>query len=115
MHEFSLVSSVITMVEQSAKEAGASKVTSICIVAGDLSQVVDEAMDFAFEALSEGTLCEGAKLEIEHVRPRSRCMDCQKEFDHDVYHRRCPECDSLFTELIRGKELFIDHIELDIL
>ncbi len=115
MHEFSLVSSVITMVEQSAKEAGASKVTSICIVAGDLSQVVDEAMDFAFEALSEGTLCEGAKLEIEHVQPRSRCMDCQKEFDHDVYHRRCPECDSLFTELIRGKELFIDHIELDIL
>ena len=114
MHEFSLVDAILSTVNESAAEAGATRVLSIDIVVGDLAQVVDEAMDFAFEALSEGTLSEGAELNIQHVPPRSRCTDCGAEFEHGVYTRRCPECDSPFTELLSGREMYIDHIEVDL-
>lgn len=114
MHEFSLVGAILETVNESAKQAGAQRVVSIDIVVGDLSQVVDEAMDFAFDALSVGTLSEGAELRIEHVHPRSRCMDCGAEFEHGLHTRRCPECDGPFTELLSGREMYIDHIEVDL-
>ncbi len=114
MHEFSIVDSILATVNSSAESAGALRVISIDLVVGDLSQVVEEALEFAFEALAEGTLSEGAELRVERVRPFSRCMDCGSEFEHDVYRRRCPGCDSPFTELLRGRELYIDHIEIDL-
>lgn len=114
MHEFSLVASVIETVEESARQAGATEVLKVRVVAGELTQVVEEAMRFAFEALRGGTCCEHADLVLELVGARSRCLDCGREFAHDPLHRKCPSCGSAFTEIIAGRELFIDSIEVDI-
>ena len=114
MHEFSLVASIIDTVDESARQAGASDVIKVRVVAGELTQVVEEAMQFAFEALRPGTSCERAELELSFVAPRSRCLDCGHEFAHDAYHRKCPACGGLFTEIVAGRELFIDSIEADI-
>lgn len=69
---------------------------------------------FAFEALSEGTFCEGAELEITMVKPKSRCLECGAEYEHDRFHMLCPTCNSFATELIAGRELQIDSIEVDL-
>jgi len=113
MHEFSLMQSVLDTVESSAHEAGAVRVTAIRLIIGEMSEVVFDAMEFAFEALSEGTLSEGAELSMQSVKPRSRCGVCGEEFTHDRYHWACPRCDSLATELLAGRELFIDSIEIE--
>ena len=83
------------------------------VVIGVLVQAVEEARNFAFEALSEGTICEGAELNMTFVKPKSVCQDCGCEFEHDVFHNKCPDCGSIFTTLIQGKELYIDKIEVD--
>ncbi len=114
MHEFSLMDSILTTVESAAKDAGASRVTEIDLLVGELAQVMDEAMTFAFEALSADTICAGATLRLKTVPPKSRCEECGCEFEHDVFHKRCPKCDSPSTTLIAGKELLIDKIEVDI-
>ena len=113
MHEFSLVASVIETVDESARQAGATKVLKVSVVAGELTQVVEEAMNFAFEALREGTCCADAELELRFIEPRSRCADCGIEFTHDAFHRKCPACGSMFTEIIAGRELYIDSIEAE--
>ena len=71
-------------------------------------------MRFAFEALSEGTMCESAELEITMIPPVSICAECGNEYEHDRFHMLCPECGSSFTQLIQGKELQIDSIEVDL-
>ncbi|MDR0350097.1 MAG: hydrogenase maturation nickel metallochaperone HypA [Coriobacteriales bacterium] len=114
MHEFSLMQSVLASVESTAKEAGAEQVTEIRLVIGEMREVIPDAMEFAFEALAPGTLCEGALLAMTTVKPRSRCTQCGHEFEHDRFHHACPACDSLVTELIAGKELYIDTIEVDL-
>ena len=43
----------------------------------------------------------------------SRCVECGHEFTHDRFHVMCPECGG-FADLIEGKELRIDSIEVDI-
>jgi hydrogenase nickel incorporation protein HypA/HybF len=113
MHEFSLMQGVMDAVDASARAAGASRVLEVRLRIGELAEVVDDAMQFAFEALSPETLADGGQLIIEHIEAKSRCAACNSEFKHDRLHWSCPNCDSLATELISGKELYIDSIEIE--
>ena len=114
VHEFGLMQSVLGNVEAAAGEAGAQRVCEVRLVIGEMREVIPEAMEFAFEALTPGTLCDGATLTITMIRPRSRCAQCGKEYEHDRFHWMCPACGSLATELVAGKELYIDAIEVDL-
>jgi hydrogenase nickel incorporation protein HypA/HybF len=114
MHEFGLMQSVLENVEAAARDAGAERVCGIRLVVGQMREVIPDAMEFAFEALIPETLCQGATLTIKTVKPRSRCLQCGKEFEHDRFHWMCPACDALATELLAGRELYIDAIEVDL-
>ena len=94
MHEMSIIAGVLDAVVPSAQQAGADRVLSITLRIGDMTEVIDEALEFAFEALTEGTLCEGAELVVNKVYPSSVCFECGVEFDHDRFHRVCPACGS---------------------
>lgn len=97
-----------------ARQNNATKITGIALRIGDMTMVVPEAMQFAFEALSEDDpLLDGATLEMEFVTPRSRCLDCGTEFEHDRFHNHCPNCDSAATMLIAGRELEVASMEID--
>jgi hydrogenase nickel incorporation protein HypA/HybF len=78
-----------------------------------MTEVVDIALQFAFEALSPGTMAEGATLVINQVPAKSRCLECGAEYDHDRFQMICPECGALNVELLQGRELRIDAIECD--
>jgi hydrogenase nickel incorporation protein HypA/HybF len=114
MHEFGLMQSVLENVETAAREAGAERVTEIRLVIGEMREVVPDAMEFAFEALAPDTLSAEGRLVMTMVSPRSRCSQCGHSFEHDRFHRACPACDSLATELVAGRELYIDAIEVDL-
>ena len=114
MHEMSIVAGVIDAVVPSAEQAGAERVLAITLRIGDMTEVVDEALTFAFEALTENTMCDGAQLEVVKVHPRSLCLECATEFDHDRFHRTCPSCGSYETMLLTGRELEIESIEVDL-
>ncbi len=113
MHEFSLMTGVLDAVEASARENNAQHIIEIRLVIGDMAEVLEDAMDFAFEALTPGTLAEGARLTMTRVTPESRCLACGTEFEHDRYHFACPQCDSLATELMAGKEMYIESMEIE--
>ena len=97
-----------------ARNAGATKALEIDLSVGVMTEAVEDALRFAFEALSEGTMCEGADFKINMIQPVSVCLECGNEFEHDRYHVTCPQCESGFTQLIAGKEMQIDSIEVDI-
>ncbi len=114
MHELGIMTGVMDAVETSAKEAGATKVLKISLSVGEMTEAIEDALRFAFDVLIEGTMCEGAELEIAMVKPKSRCHECGAEYEHDRFHMLCPECGGFATELIAGRELQIDSIEVDI-
>lgn len=98
---------------EAAEKAGATRITEIRISVGELTEVVEFALQFAFEALTPGTMAEGATLVVTHVAAKSRCLDCGHEYEHDRFTMVCPQCDSLMVELLQGRELLIDSIETD--
>lgn len=113
MHEFSLMMGVLDAVETSAKENNAQRILEVRLVIGEMSEVLEDAMSFAFEALTPGTLAEGARLSMTKVVPKSRCLACGEEYEHDRYHLACPQCDSLVTELLAGREMHIESMEIE--
>ncbi len=114
MHELGIMTGVVESVEEAARNAGSSKVLKVSLSVGVMTEAITDALQFAFEVLQEGTLLEGAELEITMVEPRSQCLECNAEYEHDRFHMTCPECGSGFTRLIAGRELAIDSIEVDI-
>lgn len=108
---------VLDAVEESARQAGATKVLKVSLSVGEMTEAIEDALVFAFEALQdleEHELSRGAELAITMVRPKSHCLECGAEYEHDRFHMLCPECNSFATELIAGRELQIDSIEVDI-
>lgn len=114
MHELGIMTGVMEAVDASAKDAGAEKVLKINLSVGVMTEAIEDALQFAFEAISEGTLSEGAELNITMVQPKSECLECGHVYEHDRFHRTCPKCDNFATKLVAGKELQIDSIEVDI-
>ena len=110
----SLIQGVLDSVLPVARDNGATNISSIALDIGEMTMVVPEAMEFAFEALSdEEPLLDGCELTMNFISPRSRCLDCGHEFDHDRFHLRCPDCDSGATMRLAGREMHIASIEIE--
>lgn len=117
MHELGIMSGVMDTVEQAAAEAGALRVLKVTLSVGEMTECIEDALVFAFEALQEleeYPLSHGAELEINMVSPKSRCLECEAVYEHDRFHMTCPECGSPLTELIDGRQMQIDSIEVDL-
>lgn len=115
MHELGIMTGVMDAVTKSAHDAGADKVLKVTLSVGEMTECIQDALEFAFEALTEDDpFVRDAELTINMIKPKSRCLECGAEFEHDRFHMFCHECDSFATELLAGRELQIDSIEVDI-
>lgn len=114
MHELGIMTGVMESVEKAARGAGADRVLKVSLDVGVMTEAIEDALQFAFEALSENNpYFEGATLEVTMIEPKSICTQCGNEFNHDRFHMLCPECGSPFLQLLEGKELQISSIEVD--
>lgn len=114
MHEVGIISGVLDAVDKSVAANHADKVYAVNLSVGEETEVIKDCMDFAWEALTPGTVCEGAELHVNMIKPKSVCLACGNEFEHDRFHNDCPKCGSYETQLIAGHELTIDSIDVDI-
>jgi len=112
MHELPITKQIVKIAQEHGLKARASKIERIRLVVGERSGYIGESIQMYFDVISEGTLCEGAKLEIESVKPKLRCPTCGTLFERLPYRFDCPACgtDGEPTEI--GREFYIDSIEV---
>lgn len=113
MHEMGITQGILDASFEAAKNADAEKITEIRISVGELTEVVEFALQFAFEALTPGTMAEGATLTVNHISARSHCNECDVDYDHDRFQMVCPTCQSFNVVQLQGRELHIDSIETE--
>lgn len=112
MHELTIAENIKKVVEESIKDR-AAKVRKIKLQVGRLTAVVPESLRFCFQFTAEGTSVEGAELEIEEVPVRGRCQRCGSDFTIDEPVFICPLCGSNQIELLSGRELMVESIEIE--
>lgn len=114
MHEMGIAEGILTSSLDAARQASALRITAVNVTIGDLTEVSEDALQFAWEAIVPGTLAETSTLTIMMMRATSGCADCGHEWEHDRYSgSQCPACDSFAIMLRSGRELRIDSIEID--
>ena len=105
--------SALSLALDQARQAGAGHVHVIRLRIGALRGVVPDALQFAFEALTPGTLAEGAQLAIENVPARFWCGQCAREFESEDMFADCPQCGRPSGELRAGREMEVASLEID--
>jgi hydrogenase nickel incorporation protein HypA/HybF len=114
MHELSIANTLVELVEQQLSSHSDSKVRSVRLLIGALSCVHREALEFSFELVTEGTLLQGAHLEIESVPVTVYCPVCDSvEPLEGIQSFRCPRCQTPTADIRSGRELELHSIEVD--
>ena len=75
MHELWAVESLVQVIEQEGRNLGFSRVKQVRVKVGPLSHFESDALRFCFDAVSKGTIAEGACLELETVSAEGRVWD----------------------------------------
>ena len=113
MHEQSIVESLLALAIEKAEKVKASKILRIYIVVGELSGVVEESVNFYFSFLSRDTIAAQASLFFMHIPAQLRCRNCNTVFVPEKLDFHCPNCKEQQIEIIAGRELYIDSIEVE--
>jgi hydrogenase nickel incorporation protein HypA/HybF len=113
MHEYSIALNIIDIALKTAKDAGAAKINEVELEVGILSGVVIEALEFALESAIKNTLLENAKININRIKARAKCNNCNTEFEPEDFIAECPVCSSFDFKIINGRELRVKSINVD--
>lgn len=115
MHEYPITEQIVKIAEKHAAEASASRVTLIKLVVGDYSGFVGESIKMYFDLIAKDTLCEGADITFERVKPKVKCNVCGELFERKPLSFDCPKenCNGLGEPTEIGKEFYIESIEVE--
>jgi hydrogenase nickel incorporation protein HypA/HybF len=106
MHELSVAQGILECVEEAASENGIQAVSEVGIKLGACSGIERAALEFSWELIVEGTICEGAGLVITEVPVRVHCSHCDRDFVLANPHIfRCPDCGSATPDVLAGRQL----------
>jgi hydrogenase nickel incorporation protein HypA/HybF len=111
MHEFSIASNIVDVVNKTAQDNGISRVTRVKLKVGQLQLIMPDSLLFSFNICTKGTVSEGAVLDIEEVTAKGECAGCGAEFSVGNYQFICPSCGSPDINVVSGEELFIESLE----
>jgi hydrogenase nickel incorporation protein HypA/HybF len=112
MHEVGLVQAALEIALRHAERHGAGRIHGLALRVGALSGAVPEALEFAFDVVTQGTIAEGARLEIQRVPISCTCAACGLEFHPPDFPLDCPRCQSPGARVTRGRELELDFVEI---
>jgi len=110
VHELSLSSAIVNTVVKHARDR---RVTVVSLRVGALRQVVPDTLEFYFEFVARGSVCEGAVLEQELVAAVLRCQGCEHEWAIEIPAFRCPECGGSDVAIAAGNEFEVESIEVE--
>ncbi len=113
MHELAVTESILSTAEKYARQSGAGRVTDLYLIIGRLSSIVDDSVQFYWDIISQGTLCQGSKLHFQRVPASLVCLNCGHEYILDAELTLCPVCGSAKVKVTSGDQFYLDSIEIE--
>ncbi len=115
MHELPVTKSICEIVLRHAANNDATKVLSVTLEIGALSDLQREWLQRYFDHLSRGTVAEKARLDIDRVPAVFRCRGCHQSFEVLSLlgeSLACGQCRSGDVILVSGRQYMVKRIEV---
>ena len=110
MHELGLCGGILEAVE---RRAAGRRVTRVRVRVGAQHRVVPSAFDLSFALVAQGTVADGAAVDLVVTPVRVTCRDCGHEAEATDPLAACPACGGLDLETEGGDELILEAIHLE--
>ena len=110
MHEVALAEGVLRIVMDAARASAAARVHTVWVELGALAQVEPEALAFCFDAVTRGSVAEGATLDIVRTAGAAWCMPCSVQVPVAKLGDACPHCGSYQLQVLQGDEMRVKEI-----
>jgi len=112
MHEMSLAEGVLQLIEDAARQQRFATVRTVWLEIGQLSGVEPEALAFCFEAVTLGSVAQGARLEIIRLPGTGWCMACSRTVPMNEVFGECPACGSHQLQVTGGTEMRVRELDV---
>lgn len=113
MHELPVAESILEIANRHAVQAGASHITTLHLVIGQLSSIVDDSVQFYWDIIAKNTIAEGARLDFRRIPTEMLCLECNHRFAPDGEEFACPECSGSHVKVVAGEEFFLEAIDVE--
>ena len=108
MHELGITQEVVSI---ATEHSGGRRVTRVVLEIGKLSGMLPDSVRFCFELCAQGTVVEGAVLEVIETPGLARCRVCGSEVSLDRPFGQCA-CGNTDLEWLTGDELRVRELEV---
>jgi hydrogenase nickel incorporation protein HypA/HybF len=113
MHEVSLIESVVAIVVDERRRQAFSRVRTIRLQLGALGHAEPDALQFCFEAVTRGTIADGAQLMIDIIPGEGMCSACRQPVAMMERFAICPDCGNPTVVITAGGELRVAELEVE--
>ena len=110
MHELAITENIVEIAVDAAK---GSRIREITLVLGELAGVVEESIRFCFDIVAQETAAEGAKVSVVRIPAVVRCSTCGSEHPLNEGDWTCVQCGTVSGEVVRGREFYIESIQVE--
>ncbi len=113
MHELSVTENVLKIALHYAEGEGATRITDLYLLIGQLSSIVDDSVQFYWDIISRDTIAEGATLHFERIPMQMLCLDCAQTYHPHPGTLACPHCGSTHVQVAGGDEFRLESIGIE--
>jgi len=115
MHEYGIVRSVLSVVDEQVHAHDGRRALRVLLGASGMTGAEERLLHQAFDAFKADTTARDAELVVERVPLEVCCVDCGAQASlADSHDRRCPRCGSDAALPIRGQDIFLKSVEIEV-
>ena len=111
MHEATIVDGLMRILIDRAKQHGIDRIAAVRVVVGRLRGLDTRQIRGCFEIFAEGTVADGARLDIVEVEVSAQCRGCGRRYAVSGFRFECRSCGGSDADVISGRELHIESFD----
>ncbi|MFH1560857.1 MAG: hydrogenase maturation nickel metallochaperone HypA [Chloroflexota bacterium] len=113
MHEWPIAREILEKALAEADSHRGKRIGNIRLSLVETSHIDSSSLRLAIEALSKGTIAEGAQVEIESVHQIARCLECGATLHVSEEKPVCLGCGASKLEILAEGECFLESLDMD--
>lgn len=113
MHEMSIAQQIVKIALASVPDDSTwDRISCVNLTVGKLTAIGTDSLRFCYEVVTKNTVLGGSRLHITEIPVRAHCSGCGNAWTVEEPDFTCPKCRGGNVELLSGRELHIESIEL---
>lgn len=114
MHELALMQDLMACAGEIIQQRHVTRVIRVFVSVGRFSNVLPDALQLAFESMTQEGAMKGAELKIGYLPATARCGACGREYEPDGFPLGCPGCGSDDFKIISGEEVYLQSMDCEV-